>query len=57
MKDSRHWVPHISYLTNYLSTEDPMRERTDLSDHMVQQVVVLGGGSSVRFISCFGYYL
>ena len=40
-----------------LSPEDTMRERTDISDHMVQQVVVLGGGSSVRFISCFGYYL
>ena len=37
MKDSRHWVPQISYLTNYLSTEDTMRKRTDISDGMVQQ--------------------
>ena len=37
MKNSRHWVPQISYLTNYLSTEDTMRKRTDIIDHMVQQ--------------------
>lgn len=37
MKNSRHWVPQISYLTNYLSIEDTMRKRTDIIDHKVQQ--------------------